>query len=229
MTTYRQKQEEVFNKIEKANDQSDIASFVKPVADFSGDNRLCLTGVIFLPCEITYKIQEEIIAPLKKSDTEHYFYSPESLHLTIQNVRVIHDPPKFNSDAIEKAKEVFEQVVPRHTAVRFNLQGIFKAPTSIGIKGFCGEEIKELVFDLRTELKKAGIPDDKKYVSKDVIIGNTTVCRFTSKPNQEFWKKYKKIKDTETGAFDAKTVSLIKTNAGCHPGKTEIIASYQLQ
>lgn len=230
MLSYQQRQKELFNKIENNFKKGKIcSSIVEPVKDYIQDKRICLTSVFFLPEKIKSSILEKIIKPLKKEDNDQYYYLPESLHLTLQNIRTISDPPLFTEKDIIKVKKVFKEVIPKYNIFSFELKDLFELPTSLSLCGYCGEILKYLVLELREKLQKAGVPDNKKYASGDVFFGNVNVFRYTTNPNSNFAAKIKKLKNVEIGELKVKKVSLITTNAVCYPNKTRIIGTYNLK
>ncbi|HVZ67485.1 MAG TPA: hypothetical protein VG917_04420 [Patescibacteria group bacterium] len=229
MDSYSQKQSEEIERIERAfKSGNNPSQVVEPVDDYANDNRLCLTSVVFLPKEITEIITNKLIEPLRKLDEKQYFFPPESMHITINNIRVINDPPHFNDDDIEKTKEVFGRVIPKYKMINFDLRGLWDLPTSLALKAFTDERFGNLAMEIRKELKNAGVPDDKSYGSNDVVIGSSTIVRYTSKPNEKFMKKIEELKNIKVGSFDAKDIKLIVTNAVDHPNKTKIIESFSL-
>lgn len=230
MLLYQQKQKALFGKIENDFRKGKIfSSIVVPVKDYVNDALICLTGVVFLPEKIKRSISKKIIEPLRKEDNNQYYYLPESLHLTLQNVRIISNPPFFTKKDIVKVKKVFEEVIPKFRSFSFELRNLFELPTSLSICGFCDEVLKYLVLELREKLQKAGVPDNKKYASDEVFFGNITICRYTKKPTKDFLAKIKELKNIEIGRFVIKEVSLITTNKVCHPSKTQIIEIYKLK
>lgn len=67
------------------------------------------------------------------------------------------------------------------------------------------------------------------FASKDVIIGNVTVCRFKTEPSQAFFEEFERIKDRKIGEFVVNEVALVVTNAVCYKDKTKIINRYRLR
>jgi len=161
-------------------------------------------------------------------DDRQYYFPSNSLHITTQNVRVVNDPPLFTTENITKAKQIFSKIAAKYQPFTLELKGLLELPTSISVRGYSDKIFGDFVLELREELKKAGIPDDKKYSSKNIVFGNSTTCRFTKKPTESFFTKVKKLKNIEIGKFEIKTIALITTNAVCHPDKTSIIATYNL-
>lgn len=221
MTTYQELQEGLFNTIEEnAKHGKQLSTIVPTVRDYRQDKRLCLTGVSFLPSELQRKIETDILNPLLKIDPVQYYYPPQALHLTIQNVRASNYPPTFNQNDIKKVKAVFMEVIPNHKRIKFELKGIFNLPTSLAIRAYSNSSLKNLVLELRKKLATAGVADDKVYASAEVFFGNITFCRFTKTPNKEFQQKISNLKNIKIGTMIVNTVSLITTNPGCHPNRT---------
>jgi hypothetical protein len=226
---YQARQLELTKKIEEdfknGNSRSTI---VEPVSDYINDNRTCLTSVVFLPRDLENKIIDKVINPLKRNDSAQYFYVPNSFHVTIRNIRISADPPSFNNIDIKKAKEVFRKIIPRHHSFKFEIKRLFELPTSLAISAFSNEKFGGLTLELRQELRKAGVPDNKVYVKSNVVIGNTTISRFTKRANSIFREKVKELKNIDIGSFEVRKISLITTNVICHPSKTKIIEEYLL-
>lgn len=184
--------------------------------------------IAFIPEKLQRIIQHKIIDPLKKADPEQYFYPSKSLHLTIQNIRTINKPPMFTEDDIEKAKDVFSRTVPAFSCLNYKIKHLFELPTSLGIRAYAEEPLKNLCTSLRQELTKSGVSDDKTYASDDVFFGNISISRFTKKPNKDFFKEIENLKNTKVGELSIKSVHLVTTNSVCHPKKTKILGEYHL-
>lgn len=229
MLSYQQKQFHLFRDLEKKFKQGKKpASIVEPAKDYIKDNRICLTSVVFVPVDIQKNIIQKIINPLKEVDKRQYYYPLKSLHLTIQNIRTINDPPLFNEKDVEKVKSVFKKIIPKHKSFYFELKGLFEMPSSLSICGYSNEAIKYLVLELRDELQKISVPDNKIYASSEIFFGNINVCRYPVNPNGNFVKKVKELKNINISRLEIKKVSLITTNSVCHPRKTKIIDNYFL-
>lgn len=230
MFSYQQRQYELFEKLEKKFKKGKGKStIVEPVEDYINDKRIGLTSVVFIPENLQKIIVSKIIEPLRKTDGNQYYFLPESLHLTIQNIRTVSDPPLFTDEDVKKAKTVFDRTISKHEQFEFELKGLFELPTSLGIRGYSNETLKDLVLDLRKNLIEAGVPDNKKYESNEIFFGNITVCRYTSQPNDLFLGEIKNLKNVEIGRLNVKKISLITTNSICHPKVTNIIETFNLQ
>lgn len=229
MDNYQAKQLELTKRIEEGFKKGQAAStIVEPVSDYINDDRICLTSVAFIPQNLEEIIINKIINPLRKINPIQYFYIPGSFHVTINNTRTIANPPLFNAEDIEKIKEVFKKVIPRYNSFTFELKRLFELPTSLAISAFSDKTLGDLALELREELRKAGVPDNKTYEDKNIVIGSTTISRFTNTPNPEFKQMIKVLKEIEIGTFEVKKISLITTNAICYPSKTKIIEEYLL-
>lgn len=226
--TYQDRQRETIRAIEDAFKRGEVPStIVESRKDYAKDNQIGLTSVSFVPKNIQNNTKNKLINPLCVQDDRQYFYLPQSLHLTVQNIRTINNPPLFSSEDIEKAKFVFENIIPKHRKIKFVLKDLFELPTSLAVCAYSDESYRDLVAELREELVFAGVPDNKKYAS-DVIVGNVTVCRYTTTPTDEFIKTVKELKNIEIGELSVDKVFLITTNAVCYPSKTTILGEYPL-
>lgn len=230
MDSYFKKQKALFDEIESKFKKGESPStIVKPVSDYKNDEQICLTSIAFIPVNLQKEIIGSVIEPLKKADSTQYFYPPESMHLTIQNIRTINKPPLFNDQDIQKAKEAFLKVISKHPKITFSLEGLFDLPTSLGIRAYAEETLVDLCKELREELTEADVPDNKTYASDTVLFGNISICRYITKPNKEFFKTVENLKSINLGSLKVENVNLITTNAVCHPQKTKILETYKLK
>ncbi|MFH2097081.1 MAG: hypothetical protein ABII24_00850 [bacterium] len=230
MDVYQIKQHQLIEDMEAGFRRGERPSeIVEPVADYINDNRVTLTTVAFLPKPIQDAVNKKVSSQLRYLDLNQYKYPTQSLHLTIQNIRTISEVPLFSSDDVNKVQEAFREVIPRHRVIDFKLKGLLETPTSLGIRGYSDQALQELILDLRTTLEHIGVPDNKKLSSFDIFFGNITIYRYTKDPNDKFLAKVKELKEVEVGEWTVRTLSLITTNAVCHPDKTTIIEEYNLK
>lgn len=226
---YQDKQLQLITAIEKKFKSGELPSeIVKAVSNYQNDNRICLTGVAFVPQRLEQIILDKLTKPLKKADNRQYYYIPGSFHITINNVRTINQPPLFNKVDIRNAKKTFEKVIQKHKVFSVEIKRLFELPTSLAISAFSNEKLEKLVLELRKELANNKVADNKKYASSNIVFGNITLCRFTTYPNREFITMVNKLKNTSLGKLEVKTISLITTNSVCRPNKTKIISRYNL-
>jgi len=225
---YNKKQKKLIQKIKSSiGSQKDGVQIQSDYVD-QNDDRLCLSSLTFIPPEIGQKISQEIIEPLKKIDPDHYYYPPESLHLTIKNIRIIHKPPRFNKDDVVKADKLFQEVIPKFKSFSFDLQGLMLFPKTISLIGYSNETLGRLVKTLDAGLKNIGLLDDKEYFSDEVFFGNITLCRFKGQPKQEFIAKVKELENISIGKFLIREVNLVVCNLVCNSKTRRIIGTYYL-
>jgi len=180
MNIHQAKQREVIGQIEQQIQENKLMfSTVEPVADFEQDSRICLTSVHFPKIYLLQKIYSEIIQPLQKKFSDHYYYPQESLHMTIKNVRVIHDPPNFTDVDVRKVKQVFTSVVPKHYSFNVYFYRLLVFPSNLALIGTTDPELDDIVLDLDRKLKEYGVADDKTYINTKYFFSNMTLVRFT--------------------------------------------------
>lgn len=215
MTIHQQKQIEIINQIEKQIRSNALDfSTVDPVKDYESDPRICLTSIHLPHQDLLTKIQKTLIDPLRNISPEHYYYSKDSLHVTIKSVRVINDPPHFTKEDIEKAKKVFAKVVPKHHKFKVYFYRLLLFPYNLALIGTTDKELDDLVIDLDRKLKEAGVPDDKIYANSQYFFSNITLARFPNKTSQAFKRKVEEI--SKTLSFEPYTVdsiTLLTSNA----------------
>lgn len=164
-------------------------STVSPVVDYEKDPRICLTSVHIPHQKLLAKVQNSLIAPLRKIAPDYFYYPPDSLHMTIKNIRVINDPPHFAQQDIQKAQQVFQSVIPRHKKFPVYFYRLLVFPHNLALMGTTDPELDNIIFDLDKSLQNAGIPDDKHYLNAKYFFSNMTLARFNTPPTKEFLQK----------------------------------------
>ncbi len=227
MKTHQQQQIEVINQIEKqVKNRTLNFSTVSPVEDYDNDSRICLTSVHLPSQMLIVKIKESIINLLKEVEPDYYYYSDDSLHMTIKNIRVINDPPHFIQEDVLKAKKVFSEVMPKHKKFKVYFYRLLLFPANLALMGTTDPELDEIFLDLDRRLKAEGIPDDKKYSNPKHIFSNMTLARF-SNPSDDFKHKVEKLSNNL--AFEPYTVDSV-TLLSCNAvfKKRKIISTWKL-
>ena len=134
--------------------------------------------------------------------------------MSIKNVRVINDPPHFVDEDISRATQVFESVIPRHKKFNVYFYRLLLFPNNLALVGTTDPELDNIILDLDRELKKAGVPDDKVYISSQRFFSNTTLARFNSAPTREFLKRVEELsKSISFEPYTVDSVTLLTCNA----------------
>jgi hypothetical protein len=205
----------VINDIEEQVRNSALQfSTVAPVEDYENDPRICLTSV-HIPHEyLITKIQEELIRPLRIIAPHHFYYSPDSLHMTIKGVRVVSHPPNFTDEDIEKAKKVFAETVAYHRAFHVYFYRLLLFPHNLALVGTTDEELDNIILALDEKLKAAGVPDDKVYANKAYFFSNMTLARFREPPSKALEQTIAELSRSITfDPYCVDSVTLLTCNA----------------
>ncbi len=212
---HQRKQLEVISKIEKEIKTSSVQfSTIAPVEDFEEDTRMCLTSVHFPHQDLLNQIQETVIRPLAIVSPEHYYYSPSSLHITIKNIRVINDPPRFNEKDIKKAKKILSEVVPSCHSFQVYFYRLLLFPYNLALVGTTDSELDTIINRLDNKLDVAGLSDDKQYSNDAYFFTNMTLVRFTKPISQAFREKIKELgEQISFQPYKVNSVSLVTCNA----------------
>jgi len=226
---HQKKQEEVINLIEKqVNNRNLKFSTVPPVENYQEDKRICLTSVHFPHKQLISKIQNEIIKPLEKIEPEFFYYPQQSIHMTLKNIRVINNPPRFTQEDVQKAKSVFDMIIPTHKKFKVYFYRLLIFPNNIALIGTTEAELDNIVLDLDNKLNKIGLPDDKKYVNQKYFFSNITLLRFNRKPSKEFIKKVNELsKNISFKPYIVDSVTLVSGTAVLT--QKNIIKTWQLK
>ena len=194
---HQEEQVKVIDKVEEQVKNSSLGfSTVAPVENYENDTRICLTSVHLPNQELVAKVQDTLIKPLREISSDIFYYPPDSLHMTIKNIRVINDPPHFMDEDKQKAKEVFASVIPNHKKFQVYFYRLLVFPNNIALIGTTDPELDSIILDLDKHLNSAGIADDKKYLNSQYFFSNMTLARFNNKPTPEFIKKVNELSDS---------------------------------
>lgn len=227
---YRLQQKKLIKQLEDSFTK-DVhkSTVVEMKSDYANDDQICLTSLVFIPDEISREIIFDVIEKLKTIEPQHYFYPPESMHLTIKNIRTVHKPPLFSETDIDKVNQLFSEIVPQFSIFEFSVEDVLVFPTSLSIMAYSNDTLQKLISTLDKGLQKIGVPDNKKYLSDSVSFGNITICRFTQNPSTQFIEEVKKMRNLKIGKFKVEKVNLITCNAVCYPESRKIIGEYKLK
>ena len=214
MGDYQDKQLQIIDKIQnqiEANKGS--FSVVTPVSDFENDERICLTSV-HLPSDGFKEQIQNLIKPLKEKFPGHYYYKPESTHITIKNMRVINNPPHFDSKDIEVAKKIFSEVIPKHYQFNAYYFRLMLFQNNLALIGTTDEEYGRIILDLEEKMNLTGLKDDKTYIDSKVFFSNITLARFTKPVDEDFKEMVNEISNSvKFEPYKIDSVNLVTSNA----------------
>lgn len=212
---HQKEQVKVIDDIERQTTSGTLKfSTVEPADDFDNDQRFCLTSVHFPKQSLLHKIRKEIQEPLQCIAPEQYYYKPQSLHMTIKNIRVINDPPHFTNEDIETARHVFSRVIPTRHSFNVYFYRLLLLPMNLILAGTTDPELDLIHHDLDRELRTAGIPDNKQYTNSKYFFSNVTVARFTEPVTDKFRQKVQELSQTiQFNPYLVDSVTLIRCNA----------------
>ena len=212
-SSHQEKQLEVINALEKQVRENSVAfSTVAPTNDYVNDPRRCLTSVHLPNQQLLTKVHDELIVPLQELVPDYFFYPVDSLHMTIKNIRTIHDPPNFTSEDIIKVEKVFDSVIPHHKKFNVYFYRLLLFSNNLALIGTTDPELDSIVLDLDKGLNSVGVPDDKKYVNSQYFFSNMTLARFNTAPSRGFVQKVEEL--SRSISFDPYTVDSVTLLTG---------------
>lgn len=226
--TYRQLQERIVNELRLLPGETDHPVLPPAGYDYAGDPAMALTSVVFLPPSLARDIQRAVIAPLQLMEPQHYYYPPEAMHLTIKNVRTVHDPPLYADMDIQRTHALFAKVTARHAPFSFTLEQVVALAGSMCLIGYGDEQFRELVLDLRAGLRNLGIPEDVHLASTEVFFGNVTLCRYGCAPSDGLLRAVMERAYTYRADLRVGLIHLITCNRVCAPASRRILHTYRL-
>lgn len=228
MTPYQQRQLALMRQMETSLASGSAASTIVPFqADYATDSQLALSLNASIPAETANIIQTKLIRPLRAIDPTQYYYPPESLHITFHSIRIIHDPPSYTEADIERSRTLLSRMAPSEGPFPFTLAGVFSLPTSVFVAALATPRYDAFIRRIRSAFTGAGIPDDKTYFTDELVFANTTICRYTHPPTQEFLETLRGLRDTDIGDVRIESVSLVETNAAANLAKMRVLGIYR--
>lgn len=215
MNNHQLQQQKVINKIEEQLKTNSLNfSTVSAVENYESDPRICLTSVHLPNEEFKLQIQELLTEPLRKIAPDFYYYTADSLHMTIKNIRVINNPPHFTEGDVNQAGKVFSQIIPKHKRFNVYFYRLLLFPNNLVLLETSDRELDSIILDLDATLNKVGIPDDKIYANSKYFFSNITLARFNTPPSKRFKKKVQELSDSiKFKPYTVNSVTLLSCNA----------------
>jgi 2'-5' RNA ligase len=227
--TYRELQEHAVNQLRAGSQRNSRASVVPIRSDYKTDTAMGLTSMAFLPADIGQDVYRRVVRPLKAIEPDHHYYRPDSMHITIKNIRTIHNPPLFTGADVRKVDRLFAELIPQRPSISFWLEEVVSFQTSAALIAYSDVGLRDLVRALDAGLNEIGVPDNKQYVSGNVYFGNVTLCRYTRPPSKEFCDAVEGVTHAYKETLKVEVVHLIACNAVCAPESRRVFQSYKLK
>ena len=228
--TYQDLQRSIVQQLQAGPDAGNITPSIIPIQnDYTSDSARCLTSIVFLPEDLAAEIWQAIIAPLAAIEPDHHYYEPAAMHVTIKNIRTVHDLPLFTPHEIERVDHLFQAIIPRHRPFVFSLEDLVAFPTSCALIGYCDERLQELAQALDSGLRSIGVADNKQYVSDTIFFGNVTVCRYRRSPSRRFLEAVDRLKHTYRRELPVTILHLIICNSVYAPESRQIVSFYAME
>ncbi len=228
---YRDRQKQLIDIVRSDVGAVDAKASVVPIqADYAADSERCLTTVMFVPEHAAISFQSEIQQTLAQVEPFHYYNPPESMHITVKNVRLNQNLPSFDEEDVARVHGSFSGILSRHRSFLFSFEELVIFPNSISLVGYSDEPLKELVQDLDQGLKEIGLTDDKRYLSHEVFFGNITLCRFTQSPGPGLFEAVSALnRQWHPMPICLSHVELITCNASAAPATISRLHRYELK
>ena len=228
--TYRVLQKRMVNRLRAGSGQHSARASVVPTrSDYRTDPAICLTSLVFVPDDVAQDIHRTLVEPLKEIDPAHHYYSPDAMHITIKNIRTVHDPLLFTETDIQKVHHLFADLIPRHHSFFFSLEEVVAFTNSVSLTGYCDDTLKDLIQALDAGLNEIEVPDNKQYVSDTVFFGNVTLCRYVRQPSKRFCEAVEYMARVYESTLKVEEIHLITCNSVCAPESRKILHSYKLR
>ncbi|MEI7653598.1 MAG: hypothetical protein WCJ70_05015 [bacterium] len=228
--SHLQIQKDLVRELESALAADPSRTTLAPMkSDFATSKERSLGAISFLSSDILSQIREKVQDPLQSADPLQYHFPTTSLHITIKNIRALHYPPRISSSDIQKAHTVLAETIPSYPPPQFHLEEVVIFPTSIALMAYAEEGHIKLIHELDDKLSQAGIPDDKKYFSKDICWANITICRFTHPPTPQLITTAKSMRHLKVSNMQMDETELLTCNEVCDPRSREVWGTYHFR
>lgn len=226
---YASRQRRVVHELVSTDvDSLNNVSIVSPRDNYRNDPSRCLAAVVFVPTSIGKQIESRIIEPLRAVAPEHYYYPAVSMHVTVQPVRVLADPPNFCDSDVQRVDHLFQEVVPGFESFAMSFEELLAFPTSVSLVGYCDDRLHKLVSALSDGLRRVGLPCDKQYISDEIFFGNVTLCRYTTSPTASFLATVHDLVQEFSFELTIKDIELVTADVVCTPESRKIWNRYTL-
>lgn len=227
--TYRDKQKQLVAQIRAQHDQLTTGMSIVPIRrSYTSSVEQCLTLVAFLPLDLSNWIVRNFVAPLRRAQSDHHFFAPDALHMTVKNVRKLASPPNFTRRLVDSVNSQFAKRIPAHKRIEMSIEDYLLLDTSISLIGYCDSTLLALIRSLDQGLREIGVYDDKSYASSTIFFGNVTICRFTRFPSAAFLTTIQRLPPWKPAVFTLDALHLISCDAGCDASTRTIYYSYGL-
>jgi hypothetical protein len=215
LSPHQEKQVGIIDDVERQIKDSSLGfSTVSPVEDYEKDTRICLTSVHLPTEELIREVQDSLIQPLRRISPGSFYYPPDSLHMTVKNVRVINDPPTFDENDVCRVKDIFASAIPHHKTFRAYFYRLLLFPGSLALVGTTDPELDDIFFDLDERLKLGGVPDDKKYANGRYVFMSMTLARFGNAPAEAFLQMVRELSQSISfKPYVVDSITLLTCNA----------------
>ncbi|MBD3275774.1 MAG: hypothetical protein GF372_10700 [Candidatus Marinimicrobia bacterium] len=200
------------------------------LTDKASDMRRSVTLIYRLRGEVAHKAGE-MIASLRKSHPEQYYYHPDELHITVLSMFTA------TPDFLEKYQNLtwyqhsIQTVLENAESFPIHFHGITASPNALMLQGFPETDaLNRLRHALRASLKKHGVGGDldKRYA---ISTAHATFMRFRSQPadREQFIRNISAFREQEFGWSQVAELELVKNDWYLSREKTRLVRKYPLQ
>src|SRR5215831_10359211 len=168
----------------------------------------CLTIVHFLDSALASAIESHVIAPLRIVAPMHCWYRSTDLHITVKNIRAARVGFCASPEELRASRLAFMAMANDRVPTQFQVSEVALFPTSIVVGAFAPATFRDAVRTLGSRLSQAGVPDDKRYASEDIIFANITICRLVAKPSDDLRIAVAQLQSLDLGPYVASGLAL---------------------
>ena len=176
-----------------------------------------LTSVLRLPPAVAEALTSSL-HELRAIQPDHYWYPPESVHVTLADATAMADPGRAISDLEELAPSL------RATAAVVIGLGLTKRSAFVAIAP--SRSMRRARAVLRRRWSKPYRPGVKSRVASQMWHAN--VVRFRHEPSAEFVKCLRSLSVTSGTPISLPALELVRTNRVMSPQRTSILLRIEL-
>jgi 2'-5' RNA ligase len=196
----------------------------------ASDMRRSITLIYRLRGEVSQKAGE-MIASLRKSYPQQYFYHPDELHITVLSMFTATTGFLEKYQNLTWYQHAIQTVLEDAESFTVDFRGITASPNALMMQGFPQADALNLLRDsLRASLKKHGVGGDldQRY---EISTAHATFMRFQSKPadGEQFIRDISAFREQEFGRSHVGKLELVKNDWYLSKEKTRLVRKYRLQ
>lgn len=192
------------------------------------DYRFGITLVAKPSPEVEKEIMK-MLADLRQTEPEQYYYPAADQHVTILSIISCYDGFKLSSINVEDYIKVIVSSLKNIRSFPIMFEGITASPSCIMVQGYAGDEMEKIRNNLRYNFKQTSLETsiDKRY---QIHTAHSTVVRFKSPINHcaAYIEKIKQYRNYYFGTTEVQQLEFVFNDWYQRHLNEHILAKFEL-